>query len=817
MASWSWGFVVIIVLATVAPVPSDVVVPKSRAEGALVAPDAAFQPPGIATPGPGPSDLSEFFMGTVGVAIFLVESNGSAYDWSDTEVTQTLNGIYAGLTWWGSVDARARLSFKYEVYPREPSTYEPIQLSIDDDWQWITEILSNRGYTDSGTWGRARHFNRDVRARLGTDWAYSIFVADSEDAVEQGLFTGGGYAHAYFGGPWVTMSRYSSWAYNSSDYYRAVPAHETGHIFYATDEYDGVSQSAGYLNCPDRDYSTGIMNQNTLSVSESTRCQIGWIDSDGDGIFDILDEPPDTTLTTYIVEPTEQCRPRVAGIATVVPLANANPYGPRNDVTISRITLVEVRVDAGAWQTAEPDDGAFDGVQEAFSAGLPNLLSGTHAVEARTHNTEGNVDPSPALTAVTVSGPLCSAVDTVPLYATRSSIAVSAKASNESAAVELWHRRGSDSFQLYAADTAAPWQWIFDTSAVGGDGSYAFYSIAIDADGNRETPPAEPDATTTVDTGLPVSSVDPLPFAVSADFTVTASAYDGLGISYVELWYLTGASSTRHHLDVTLPWSFRVRVADLPADGVYGFYSIATDVAGNVEVAPPLPDATTIVDTSPPVVVITAPSPGGWTPDRRVVVAWAASDAGAGIEGFEVSLDGGPFEAIGNVTSHAYDGLPDGGHVVGVVAVDGADHRARANVTFSVDATPPSLAMVSPAPEQVLLDTNVRIEWTATDRESGISGVEVRLDDGPFVPVSEENHTFPTVPDGVHVATVRVRDAVGHVQEASVTFRVHANPWTGGGPYGWIPTGSLVALAVVGVVAAALFAKRRRRPRIPSR
>src|SRR3990172_10700479 len=75
-------------------------------------------------------------------------------------------------------------------------------------------------------------------------------------------------AHGYYGGPWLTMSRYSSWAYNSADYFRVVPAHETGHIFYATDEYDSDPvEYSGYLNCPDSNGASGIMNRNTLGVS----------------------------------------------------------------------------------------------------------------------------------------------------------------------------------------------------------------------------------------------------------------------------------------------------------------------------------------------------------------------------------------------------------------------------------------------------------------------------------------------------------------------------------------------------------------------
>lgn len=323
MGTWSVAIVLAVLGIGFAPAAQVGASSAPSGEEALVAPNV-ISPPKPRAPGPGPDDLSEFFMGSVGVGVFLVESSGTAYDWSDAEVAETLDGIYDGLDWWASYEPRGRLSFEYELHVREPTTYEPIQRSINDDGDWIHEILTNRGYSDPAPWSKARHFNRDLRARLATDWAYTIFVVDSEDSVGQGLFVGGGYAHAYYGGPWVTMSRFSSWAYNSGDYFRVVPAHETGHIFYATDEYNGVQETSGYLNCPDRDFSQGIMNRNTLSVSDSTRCQIGWVDTDGDGIFDILDEPPETSLALPSPDPTSECELRVTGTATVVAHPNRN-------------------------------------------------------------------------------------------------------------------------------------------------------------------------------------------------------------------------------------------------------------------------------------------------------------------------------------------------------------------------------------------------------------------------------------------------------------------------------------------------------------
>lgn len=353
--------------------------------------------PRVPTPGPGYDDISEFFVGSVAVGIFLVESTGGAYYWSDDEVAQTLEGILAALSWWASMEPSANISFAYELHIREPTSWEPIENPLADSHLWISEIMANLGFPGSDARARVLRYNNDLRGRLGTDWAYSIFVADSDDSVNYGRFTDDQYACSYIGGPSFTMSRYSSWAYNSADYFLAVPAHETGHIFYATDEYDDDPLDfSGYLNCPDNNGAPGIMNRNTLTVSESTRCQLGWVDSDGDGILDVLDTPPETTLDSYALDDTDGSRLRYAGSAAVVARPNLNPRGPGNDVTICWIAGVDFRVDNGPWIPAKADDGAFGGPIESFSFVTPPLETGMHTIEVQARDSEGQVDSTPA-------------------------------------------------------------------------------------------------------------------------------------------------------------------------------------------------------------------------------------------------------------------------------------------------------------------------------------------------------------------------------------------------------------------------------------
>ncbi len=287
--------------------------------------------------------------------------------------------------------------------------YEPIihpSAFTNATWEhlWISQAMAKLGY-NSGDWlKRTRDYLNAVRTSTKTNWGYIAFIVDSSRDAD-GNFSDGYSAYGYLGGPYNIMTYDNgAWGITRMD---QVFAHETGHIFWATDEYNGITEYSGYLNAPDVEGSGCLMDTNALSLSSGTRLQVGWRDTDGDGILDIIDTLPETTLNPYTPDPTANHVLSYTGRAWDVAYPNQNPQpsNPGNDVTINIIVMVLFRIDSGTLMPTIPTDGIWDEWQEDFRFNTTMLPSGLHTIEAISMNGVNNVDPTPAKDMVTVDNP----------------------------------------------------------------------------------------------------------------------------------------------------------------------------------------------------------------------------------------------------------------------------------------------------------------------------------------------------------------------------------------------------------------------------
>jgi hypothetical protein len=383
--------------------------------------------------GAGFNELSEYMIGDVAVGIILLESNGvidsNSENWMPAEESNVVSEIQAGLNWWATREPKAKLTFTYDIHFKVPTGYEPIMRSgstgsPSGESLWISDAMTYLGYARYPSYfDNVKDYDNAIRTTLNTDWAYTIFVVDSSNDAD-GVFSDGTFAYAYVGGPFSVMT-YKNDGYGIANM-DAVIAHETGHIFYALDQYTQANspctQITGYLAVQNQNSAypyAGACTSNVDSIMRSqvapytngaldtyARQQVGWRDTDADGIMDIIDSFPTSTLKAYSPDPTNDNTPTYTGRSTTsVRYPNANPYGSRHAITINKIKDVQYRVDGGSWTSALPVDGIFDSSIEDFTFTTPALSYGTHTMEVRALNTAGNWETSYVSDILTIAAP----------------------------------------------------------------------------------------------------------------------------------------------------------------------------------------------------------------------------------------------------------------------------------------------------------------------------------------------------------------------------------------------------------------------------
>ncbi len=264
----------------------------------------------------------------------------------------------------------------------------------------------------------------------------------------------------------------------------------------------------------------------------------------------------------------------------------------------------------------------------------------------------GNVEDAPTSAQATTrvdAAPPNSSVSALPTYETSTGFLLQWSGADTSGG------SGLASYTIFVSDNGGSFVPFLNnttlTSATfaGADGhTYGFYSVAVDNVGNVQPTPSAAQATTTVNTDLPSSSVAALPaFENSTSFLVQWAALpssDSSAVTSYSIFVSDDGNSFQPFLTNTTQTSATFTGQD---GHTYGFYSIATDVAGNVQPTPGSAQATTQVDTTTPtssVAALPIYSRPGFT------LSWSGQDnqGGSGIASYDVYLsdDGGPFSSF---------------------------------------------------------------------------------------------------------------------------------------------------------------------------
>jgi len=431
-------------------------------------------------------DVSEYLLGTVYVKVFFLESNEKSpntENWTEEEKANCRDTLEKSLA-----EIRKRFIQEFEVeegsgklppgvnlefitdYETVEVSVEPIKLngsgivlSTGDLKLWVNEVMAAKGFArktpphgpqpllpyPSYQYNVADYADY-LRNTHRTDWVTVIFFYDNSDE-DDGLFANKKSAGPPMGlgGPGLHFSNNRGRPFIERQKTPEDPGsyigiiHEFLHVWYAVDEHpfnkhfqdDAVS---GYLGGQNLNYNKAMglkcsmysANLYWPEICKYTKRQIGWTDSDGDHIPDILDVKPVVTVFPDIQKGLMSYK----GKAFSPPFPNKNPYSEggtikppydlsvvlhlapvpegrlgiknlfkkvpafeppfqwtRNDITINKIILVEYRLlrdekPVTEWITAESEDGAFDYTVEDFSFTLKAIKPGIYTLEVRSKN-----------------------------------------------------------------------------------------------------------------------------------------------------------------------------------------------------------------------------------------------------------------------------------------------------------------------------------------------------------------------------------------------------------------------------------------------
>ena len=203
---------------------------------------------------------SDVMVGTVAVALFFVQSNGAIdpehFAWTDRAQDSVYQLVMRDLTFWSAMAQNYGKSLSFLLVPYyhdNPACQQPYEPDNRGryppngiDSLWMGAVMNGLGFTYGDYLSRMDAFNTWLRVTDHTDEAYSVFFSLCSTAAQR--------CYAYLGGPCMQIWVPDAWnaiPFHFGDVLDGIVAHETGHIFWAVDEYngcDGITTRSGLPN-----------------------------------------------------------------------------------------------------------------------------------------------------------------------------------------------------------------------------------------------------------------------------------------------------------------------------------------------------------------------------------------------------------------------------------------------------------------------------------------------------------------------------------------------------------------------------------------
>src|SRR3989449_147519 len=326
-----------------------------------------------------------------------------------------------------------------------------------------------------------------------------------------------------------------------------------------------------------------------------------------------------------------------------------------------------------------------------------------------------------------------------------------------------------DGVNLGAEDTVAPYSASWNTT-LATSGTHSLTAVARDAAGNTASSAA---VSVTVDNTPPlISTVSASSISSSAGTItwVTNEASD----SQVD-YGLTTAYGSSTPLNASLLAAHAMTLTGLLATTTYHYRVKSRDAAGNLATSADF-TLTTLIDTTPPTVSMTAPAAGSIV-SGTVTISASATD-NMGVVGVQFKLDGAnlgaevtaaPYSASWNTTLAA-----NGSHTLTAVARDAAGNSttsAGVSVTVSnavPDITPPSVPTNLSA--SAVSSSQITLSWTASTDNVGVAGYQIYRGGSQIATTSLTSYADTGLsPATTYVYQVSAYDAAGNVSALSAS------------------------------------------------
>ena len=398
----------------------------------------------------------------------------------------------------------------------------------------------------------------------------------------------------------------------------------------------------------------------------------------------------------------------------------------------------EIRLDGGEWVN----------VGLSYNYTLEDLVEGSHIIEIRVYDKAGNYEEDSIVVTVDLTSPSFISISPGTLLYTNASWVVLSWDATDNTGIERYLVSINGSKIDVGSNTT------YNVTGLGIGENYVIL-IAIDKAGNSVSRRVE----IYVDRQAPLISIyAPYnnSFVNTDTLTLTWNMMDDYCLDSVLIrvdngsWIHLGISYSYVLYNLTEEKHFvTLRVLDKAGNGACVTIRFT-------------------VDYTPPTISVLYPHSGAYINSTNISICWSSSD-NFGVSSYALRIDGGSWVSLSNSTHNVV--LPEGLHIIDIVAYDYAGNDNSTRLIVYIDTSPPTINILSPHEGEYLNLTTVEVEWNIADN-FGVDKCLIRIDNEAWINVSDFSYAFTNLQDGEHKVSIIAYDYAGNSAEASVRFVV---------------------------------------------